>query len=98
MLQLLQNLSVLHVCEHSGISGFQVWRQTGAGGVTECSTKPKNANKKNKKNKTLAKVINNSSIISPKERRRRKRGGKAYFMAGWLSERRHPVLSRLHMM
>lgn len=75
-----------------------MWRQTGAGGVTECSTKPKNANKKNKK-KTLAKVINNSSIISPKERRRRrKRGGKAYFMAGWLSERRHPVLSRLHMM
>lgn len=51
-----------------------------------------------KKKKTLAKVINNSSIISPKERRRRKRGGKAYFMAGWLSERRHPVLSRLHMM
>lgn len=51
-----------------------------------------------KKKTTLAKVINNSSIISPKERRRRKRGGKAYFMAGWLSERRHPVLSRLHMM
>lgn len=53
---------------------------------------------KKKKKTTLAKVINNSSIISPKERRRRKRGGKAYFMAGWLSERRHPVLSRLHMM
>lgn len=53
---------------------------------------------KKKKKKPLAKVINNSSIISPKERRRRKRGGKAYFMAGWLSERRHPVLSRLHMM
>lgn len=78
----------------------QVFQDFRCGDKLELEVSPSAAqNQKTRtKKKTLAKVINNSSIISPKERRRRKRGGKAYFMAGWLSERRHPVLSRLHMM
>lgn len=79
----------------------QVFQDFRCGDKLELEVSPsaaQNQKTRTKKKKTLAKVINNSSIISPKERRRRKRGGKAYFMAGWLSERRHPVLSRLHMM